>query len=169
MEALPTVDGKRSAAPPRIFSCDTCGALFPAQDLLEMHRSTMHPPRPQGRHRCAYCDFSRDSKSHDTRHGRTHTGDRPFVCEVCDKGFTRRWNLSRHMLMHLGQKPHQCPECGQRFSRGYLLARHRRQQHSPMAGLCSTCALAARKSSERNSNMNATGAHCTGCTVSTLP
>ncbi|XP_077519041.1 uncharacterized protein LOC144129010 [Amblyomma americanum] len=61
MEALPTVDGKRSAAPPRIF-CDTCGALFPAQDLLEMHRSTMHPPRPQGRHRCAYCDFSRDSK-----------------------------------------------------------------------------------------------------------
>ncbi|XP_077492425.1 uncharacterized protein LOC144103632 [Amblyomma americanum] len=120
-----------------MFWCETCGALFPTKNLLHVHRSRVHPPRPQGRHRCAFCDFSRDSIGHVTRHERTHTGERPFVCQVCNTGFTQRWNLSRHMLRHSGEKPYQCPECGQRFSRGDLLAHHRRQQHSIDGGTMS--------------------------------
>ncbi|KAH7978167.1 hypothetical protein HPB49_004715 [Dermacentor silvarum] len=66
----------------------------------------------------------------------THTGERPFVCHVCDRGFNRRGDLKRHLLVHSKEKPHECPDCGERFARASNLANHRRLQHMAQSVRC---------------------------------
>ncbi|XP_077511533.1 uncharacterized protein LOC144121939 isoform X6 [Amblyomma americanum] len=58
-------DGDSEARLQPVFSCDTCGELFSAQDHLEKHRWRKHPQRPQERHRCAHCPYSSDNKCPD--------------------------------------------------------------------------------------------------------
>ncbi|XP_077504966.1 uncharacterized protein LOC144114845 [Amblyomma americanum] len=108
--------GNSEVRPKCVFSCGACGELFSAQDLLEKHRRRKHPQRPEGRHCCAHCPYSSDRKPNVVRHVRTHTGWRPFLCQVCGKGFARLDHLTGHQLVHSGEGLHECPDCGQRFS-----------------------------------------------------
>ncbi|KAM8885701.1 zinc finger protein 367 [Spinachia spinachia] len=70
--------------------------------------------------RCNICNrvFPREKSLQ--AHKRTHTGERPYLCDYpnCGKAFVQSGQLKTHQRLHTGEKPFVCSEkgCGNRFT-----------------------------------------------------
>jgi len=67
-------------------------------------------------------------------HMRTHTGETPFSCHLCDYKTKQQADLTKHMIIHSGIKPYKCRECDYAASRPSHLKQHQRT-HSPASCL----------------------------------
>jgi len=68
-------------------------------------------------------------------HKLTHSGEKQFKCNICNKAFHQVYNLTFHMHTHNDKKPFTCPTCGKGFCRNFDLKKHVRKLHDSSLGL----------------------------------
>ncbi|XP_076460626.1 uncharacterized protein LOC143293555 isoform X19 [Babylonia areolata] len=71
---------------PKVVQCKLCTSSFSSTCALKVHVNSVH------------------FKQY------------PYICDVCQKGFTNRERCTDHMNMHNNIKAHQCPKCSRMFT-----------------------------------------------------
>ena len=101
------VHGQKITDP--MIPCNICNKQIVAKRLNEHIKSVHGNERP---YKCEYedCDKKFAKPSELKNHIRTHTGERPFTCNVCNASFTYSHILTRHKKYHEGTKKFTCKE-----------------------------------------------------------
>lgn len=78
--------------------CYICGKSCKNQQYLRRHLQ-IHEEKTKA-FKCSYCPKIFQLKYSKKLHERVHTGERPYMCDICGSAFTQRGLLARHKLLH---------------------------------------------------------------------
>lgn len=107
------------------YTCEICGKLFKMKSEHTRHLKKHKDPDFR-KVTCSLCG----KKVHELkRHMLTHTGERPYGCSYCDKGFSSPYALKVHTRQHTNEKPYICEYCSNSFSQKVSLVTHLKSKH----------------------------------------
>ncbi|KAG8739917.1 zinc-finger protein [Ceratobasidium sp. 428] len=172
--------GKEKAADdltaPNTHTCGwvDCGQTFDTSADLTEHLSTVHVGRGKASYDCHWVGCARHGPKHGfsskqkiLRHLQSHTGHRPFKCDVCGLDFSEAATLQQHMRRHTQEKPYICdfPGCGKAFAITGALTIHKRTHNGDKPFKCKYCDRAFAESSNLSKHLRThTGIRPYACT-----
>ena len=88
---------------------------------------------------CDICGRKFADPSNRVKHRRIHTGEKPYGCDVCGKRFSDGSGYTVHCRIHTGEKPYECDVCGKTFTQLGSLTEHRRTHTGEKPYECDVC------------------------------
>lgn len=89
---------------------------------------------------CQHCNKVFTQNSNYKNHMRTHSDERPFVCEICNIGFKERYHLKKHVLFkHTTDLKEKCRVCGKCFKDTTAVRAHERIHSEVRPYSCPLC------------------------------
>ena len=102
--------------------CDLCNEIFTSKDKMKRHKNRHHDGLKTTK--CPVCLKLIESGSFSV-HSFVHTGEKPFVCSICQKSFNNPGSLSRHRRSHSeNENKYPCNICGKLFPSKINLTMH---------------------------------------------
>ncbi|TFK71603.1 hypothetical protein BDN72DRAFT_425210 [Pluteus cervinus] len=149
-----------------------CGMNFPVCNELTAHLTVAHVGSGKAQYECYWENCNRNgengfgSKQKICRHLQSHTGHRPFQCQLCQQNFSEAATLQQHMRRHTQEKPYVCnyPNCGKSFAITGALTIHKRTHNGQKPFKCTYCDRAFAESSNLSKHLRThTGARPYSC------
>ena len=180
-------------------SSDTQGMLKDFVPVPVFNERTLEKMKKMERRRkrglvvyyCKECNFATPDKFSLVQHSRTHSGERPFECGICDDKFRQKGNLTQHLLTHqegrfecdqcdyksttkgalvihqrrhTGERPFSCTDCSYKTVSGSILTVHMRKHTGVKPYACSHCSYtSAQKGSLERHKLTHSGAKPFSC------
>ncbi|XP_063425118.1 zinc finger protein 271-like [Mytilus trossulus] len=128
-----------------LYECLKCLKQFSTPHGLEVHVRRSHSGR-----RPYACDICNKTFGHSvslSQHRAVHTQEKSFQCQQCGKSFKRSSTLSTHLLIHSDTRPYPCPYCGKRFHQKSDMKKHTYIHTGEKPYKCTHCGKAFSQSS----------------------
>ena len=104
------------------FGCEKCEKVFTCKSSVRKHISSSHTVEKK-KHYCNECTAEFLSTYDLKVHMRSHTGENPYRCKMCELAFARKRQLDTHMYSH-GVGLNLFNECRKGFSTRNNLNKH---------------------------------------------
>uniref|UniRef100_A0A8C9UPT1 Zinc finger and BTB domain-containing protein 14 n=1 Tax=Spermophilus dauricus TaxID=99837 RepID=A0A8C9UPT1_SPEDA len=134
------------------IACQASGKTFPDEGRLRKHEK-LHTP-PDRPFVCEMCTKGFTTQAHLKEHLKTHTGYKPYSCEVCGKSFIRAPDLKKHERVHSNERPFACHMCDKAFKHKSHLKDHERRHRGEKPFVCGSCTKAFAKASDLKRHEN---------------
>uniref|UniRef100_A0A182UD27 C2H2-type domain-containing protein n=1 Tax=Anopheles melas TaxID=34690 RepID=A0A182UD27_9DIPT len=73
------------------------------------------------------------------QHMLVHTGEKRYVCPVCQRAFAQKGNLTYHLNQHTGHCPYRCDQCDKSFKDPQSLRSHKLTHTDERKFKCEVC------------------------------
>ncbi|XP_024275292.1 growth factor independent 1A transcription repressor b [Oncorhynchus tshawytscha] len=127
------------------YKCIKCSKVFSTPHGLEVHVRRSHSGT-----RPYGCDICGKTFGHAVsleQHKVVHSQERSFDCKICGKSFKRSSTLSTHLLIHSDTRPYPCQYCGKRFHQKSDMKKHTFIHTGEKPHKCQVCGKAFSQSS----------------------
>ncbi|XP_046882972.1 zinc finger protein Gfi-1-like [Hypomesus transpacificus] len=129
----------------RSYKCMKCCKVFSTPHGLEVHVRRSHSGTRP--FACEICGKTFGHAVSLEQHRAVHSQERCFNCKICGKSFKRSSTLSTHLLIHSDTRPYPCQYCGKRFHQKSDMKKHTFIHTGEKPHKCQVCGKAFSQSS----------------------